>query len=230
MSQEKIRLLESLGATVITTPTAVPPESPESYYSVAKKIAETTPNSFLTDQYFNPLNPEAHYETTGPEIWEATEGRIDVFVGGIGTGGTVSGIGRYLKEQSPKVRIIGVDPEGSVFRNYFYTKEIGESHTYLVEGIGEDMLPDTCEFQYMDEIITVSDRDSFLMARRLSREEGLIVGGSSGSAVKVALDVARNLDEDKLVVVLLPDTGERYLSKFHSDDWMREHRMLPKDV
>ena len=226
MSQEKIRLLESLGAKVITTPTAVSPDSPESYYSVAKKIAESTPNSFLTDQYFNPLNPQAHYETTGPEIWEATDGRIDCFVGGIGTGGTVSGIGRFLKEKKPEVRIVGVDADGSVFRNYFYTKEIGESHPYLVEGIGEDMIPDTCEFDYFDDIITVSDKASFQMARRLSREEGLIVGGSSGSAVQAALEVARDLDEDRVVVVLLPDTGERYLSKFPSDEWMREHDML----
>jgi cystathionine beta-synthase len=226
MSQEKIRLLQALGAEVITTPTAVPPDSPESYYSVAKRIVETTPNAFLANQYFNDLNPQSHYESTGPEIWEDTDGQVDVFVGGIGTGGTVSGIGRYLKEKKPDVRIVAVDPEGSVFKEYFYTKNIGESHTYLVEGIGEDLIPKTFQVEYIDDVISVGDKESFLMARRLSREEGLIVGGSSGSAVHVALEVAKSLDEDQVVVVLLPDTGERYLSKLHSDEWMREHAML----
>lgn len=226
MSREKIRLLESLGAEVITTPTAVPPDSPESYYSVAKRIVEKTPNAILANQYFNNLNPQAHYETTGPEIWEDTGGMIDVFVGGIGTGGTVSGIGRYLKEKNPDVRIIAVDPVGSVFKEYFYTRKIGESHTYLVEGIGEDLIPDTFQVEYIDDVMSVGDKESFLMARRLSREEGLIVGGSSGSAVHVALQAAETLDENSVVVVLLPDTGERYLSKFHSDEWMREQHML----
>ncbi|MFQ5511727.1 MAG: cystathionine beta-synthase [Candidatus Krumholzibacteriia bacterium] len=226
MSQEKIRLLKSFGADVITCPTAVPPESEESYYSVAKRIVEQTPNALLANQYFNPVNPRAHYETTGPEIWKDTGGKIDYFVAGVGTGGTISGVGRYLKEQNPSVRIVGADPEGSILRDFFYTKKTGTAHPYLVEGIGEDIVPSAFEYQYVDDIITVGDRESFNMARRLSREEGLMVGGSCGSAVAVALEVARTLGEDKIVVVLLPDSGERYLSKFHSDEWMRENRML----
>jgi cystathionine beta-synthase len=226
MSQEKIRLLKSYGAEVVTCPTHVPPESEKSYYSVARRIVETTPNSFLANQYFNPLNPEAHYRTTGPEIWEDTAGEIDYFVAGIGTGGTISGVGRYLKEKNPGVKVIGIDTEGSILKEYFYTRRIGEGHPYLVEGIGEDIIPGTFNPDVLDEVITVSDRDSFRMARQLAREEGLMVGGSCGSAVFGAIQVARSLGEDKIVVVLLPDTGERYLSKFHTDEWMREHRML----
>jgi cystathionine beta-synthase len=226
MSKEKIRLLKSYGAEVITCPTAVPPDSEKSYYSVARKIVETTPNAVLANQYFNKLNPQAHYETTGPEIWRDTAGRVDYFVAGIGTGGTVSGTGRFLKEKKPSVKVIGVDPVGSILKDYFYTKEKGEAHPYLVEGIGEDIVPGTFEMDYVDEVVRISDKESFNMARRLSREEGLMVGGSAGTAVAAALKVARDLDEDKVVVVLLPDTGERYLSKFHSDEWMRENRML----
>jgi cystathionine beta-synthase len=226
MSQEKIRLLKSYGAEVITCPTAVPPESEQSYYSVARRIVETTPNSLLANQYFNPLNPEAHYRTTGPEIWEDTAGEIDYFVAGIGTGGTISGVGRYLKEKNPGIKVIGIDTEGSILKEYFYTRRVGKGHPYLVEGIGEDIIPGTFQPDFIDEVVTISDRDSFQMARRLAREEGLMVGGSCGSAVFGAVQVAKGLDEDKIVVVLLPDTGERYLSKFHTDEWMREHRML----
>jgi cystathionine beta-synthase len=226
MSQEKIRLLKSYGAEVITCPTAVSPDSEKSYYSVARRIAETTPNAVLANQYFNPLNPETHYKTTGPEIWEDTAGEVDCFVAGIGTGGTISGVARYLKEKKPGVKIIGIDTEGSILRHYFYTKEMTEGHPYLVEGIGEDIVPGTFHPQYIDEMVTVSDRDAFVTARRLAREEGLMVGGSCGAAVFGALEVAKGLDEDNVVVVLLPDTGERYLSKFHSDEWMREHRMM----
>jgi cystathionine beta-synthase len=226
VSSEKVRLLKSFGSEVVMCPYAVPPESEESYYSVAKRIVERTPNSVLIDQYHNPMNPEAHYRTTGPEIWEETAGQIDYFVCSIGTCGTISGVGRYLKEQKPSVKIIGADPEGSILRDYFYEKRIGEARPYLVEGIGEDFIPGTFQPQYVDDIVTVGDRESFSMARRLSREEGVLVGGSGGTAAHAAIELARSLTKDKLVVVLLPDAGDRYLSKVHSDEWMRENRML----
>jgi len=223
MSAEKINLLRAYGAEVIVCPTAVPPEDPRSYYSVAKRIVEETPGAFMPNQYANPQNPEAHYRTTGPEIWAQTGGRLDYFVAGMGTGGTISGVGRFLKEQDPSIRVIGVDPEGSVLKRYFETGEPGEAHTYDVEGIGEDIIPETTHFQYIDEIRRVTDRDSFLTARRLAREEGLLCGGSSGAAVWVALEVGREARPGERIVVLLPDTGERYLGKFYSDEWLKEH-------
>jgi len=226
MSQEKIRLLKAFGAEVIVCPTAVPPDSPESYYEVAKKLARETPNTLLANQYFNAENAEAHYRTTGPEIWEQTAGRITHFVAGIGTGGTISGVGRYLKEKNPKIRIVGADPVGSILREYFYHRRFIPPAPYKVEGIGEDILPGNLHFDYIDEIYSVTDKESFTMARRLTREEALLVGGSSGSAVHVALQVAQNLTEEDLVVVLLPDGGRAYLSKFYSDEWMRENRFL----
>lgn len=228
MSEEKIRVLRAYGARVVVTPTNVEPEDPRSYYSVAKQIVEETPNSILANQYHNPVNPQTHYETTGPEIWEQTAGKIDVFVAGMGTGGTITGVGRYLKEMNPKVQIVGVDPVGSILYDYFYTGKITEAHAYKVEGVGEDFIPSVYDFSVIDDIVKVNDKESFLMTRRLVREEGMFVGGSSGFAVAGALRYAaeRDLGRDKLVVVLLPDSGARYLSKVFDDNWMRENRFL----
>ncbi len=230
MSNEKVKLLKAFGADVIITPSAVSPDSPENYVNVARRIVEETPNAILADQFGNPENPETHYRTTGPEIWEQAGGRIDVFVCGAGTGGTISGVGRYLKERNPDVRVVAADPYGSGFKEYFESERMGHSSVYLVEGIGSDKMHTTLHLEYVDEFRNVSDRDSFLTARRLTREEGLLVGGSSGTIVHVALQLAQELNDGKRVVVcMLPDSGERYLSKFHSDEWMREKRMLETD-
>src|SRR4030066_181900 len=226
MSREKIDLLRAYGAEVVICPTAVPPDSPESYYEVAKRIVSETPNSYLVNQYHNQDNVEAHYRTTGPEIWEETQGKIDYLVAGAGTGGALSGAGKFLKEKKPGLKVIGVDPIGSIYHDWFRYKRVIESHVYMVEGIGEDMLCETMHFDVMDDIIQVSDRDSFLMARRLVREEGILAGGSSGSAVCAALKVCEDLPEDKVVVVLLPDTGRNYMSKIFNDDWMKEKEFL----
>lgn len=233
MSQEKIQLLRAFGARVVITPTAVPPEDPRSYYNVAKRIVEETPNAILANQYHNPENPQAHYLTTGPEIWEQTRGQVTDVVIGMGTGGTITGVARYLKERNPDIRIVGVDPEGSILKEAW---EHGgrippgvEARPYKVEGIGEDFIPSTLDLSLVDEVIRVDDRESFLMARRLVREEGIFVGGSSGSAMAAALKYARNLGPDRLVVVLFPDTGARYLSKIFNDAWMREHGFLEAD-
>ncbi len=223
MSQEKIRLLKAYGAEVVITPTAVPKDSPESYYSVAERLSKELPNAFQPNQYANMMNPQAHYETTGPEIWEATEGRIDAFVAGMGTGGTISGVARYLKEKKPSVKIVGVDPEGSL-----YTSDT--VRPYKIEGIGEDFFPATMDLSLVDEKIICSDRDAFVTARHLAREEGILVGGSAGAAVWGALKYARHLDEDKVVVVLLPDTGRNYISRFFSDDYMKEHGFWDGDT
>jgi cystathionine beta-synthase len=222
MSQEKINLLKAYGAEVIVCPTNVPPDSPDSYYEVAKRIARETPNSYLVNQYHNEDNVEAHYMSTGPEIWMQTEGRIDYLVAGAGTGGTISGAGKFLKERKPDVKVIAVDPIGSIYHDWFKYKKISEPKIYLVEGIGEDMLCETMHFEVIDDIIQVSDQESFLMARRLAKEEGILAGGSSGAAVCAALKLAKDLPQDKVVVVILPDTGRNYISKIFNDDWMRE--------
>ena len=222
MSQEKVRLLKAFGAEVIVTPTAVAPNHPDNYVMMAKRIAEETPNAILANQFYNEANPDAHYATTGPELWEQTEGKITHFVGSAGTGGTITGVGRYLKERNPDIKIIAGDPVGSILAEYW--RSHGE---HKIEGIGQDKVPGTLDMSVVDEYHTVSDRDAFAMSRRLTREEGLFVGGSSGLITKVALDLARRLDDpDALVVTFLCDTGERYLSKLYSDEWMRENQML----
>jgi cystathionine beta-synthase len=230
-SQEKIMALRAFGAKVIITPTAVPPDDPRSYYSVAKRIVKEKSNTFYANQYFNPANPEMHYLSTGPEIWEQTEGKVDAVVGGLGTGGTITGIAKFLKEKNEKIEIIGVDPIGSIFYEYFKTGHVGEAHPYKIEGIGEDILPSTIDFKLIDDVIQVTDKESFLMARNMSRLEGIFAGGSSGGAVVGAIKYAKKSKNKKLIVVIIPDSGSRYLNKVYNDDWMREHSFLePEDV
>jgi cystathionine beta-synthase len=224
MSQEKIAMLRGYGAEVVITPTAVDHDSPESYYSVSSRLAEEIPGGFKPDQYSNMANPEAHYLTTGPEIWEQTGGEVDAIVISVGTGGTISGVGRYFKERAPDVQIVGVDPEGSVYT----AKSESDLHPYLVEGIGKDTWPETMDPTIVDEWIRVSDRDSFLAARRLAREEGLLVGGSSGSTIAGALVLAQRLQPGVRILTILPDSGRSYLSKFLDDNWMIEHGFLER--
>jgi cystathionine beta-synthase len=224
MSQEKISMLRAYGAEVVITPTAVEPDSPESYYSVSSRLAEEIPGGYKPDQYSNLANPQAHYELTGPEIWEQTGGEIDAIVISVGTGGTISGVGRYFKERKPEVLIVGVDPEGSVYT----AADEHDLHPYLVEGIGKDTWPETMDADVVDEWIRVSDRDSFLVARRLAREEGLLVGGSGGSTVWGALELARRLGRGKQVLTMIPDSGRSYMSKFYDDNWMLEHGFVER--
>jgi cystathionine beta-synthase len=228
MSQEKILLLRAYGARVVVTPTAVEPEDPRSYYSVARRLVEETPNSILANQYYNPKNPQAHYDSTGPEIWEQTKGRITHLIAGMGTGGTITGIGRYLKEKSADIKIVGVDPIGSILYELHRSGRYTVAEGYKVEGIGEDFLPGTTDLSVIDEIVQVNDRESLLMTRRLVREEGIFSGGSCGAAVAGAVKYIQHhrLGPDSVVVVILPDSGSRYLSKVFDDDWMRENGFL----
>ena len=228
MSEEKINLLKAFGAKVIITATDVPPDHPSNYIKLAERIVKESENAYMPNQFSNKGNPLAHYNTTGPEIWYQTGGKIDVLVAGMGTGGTISGTAKYLKEKNPDIRIVGVDPEGSVYHHKFYQTE-GPVHSYKVEGIGEDFLPDTLDLSLIDEVIVVSDKDAFHTARELAIKEGIFAGGSAGAAVYGALEVAKKLDKDKTVVVILPDTGRNYLTKIYSDDWMRNHGFLESE-
>ncbi len=229
-SREKIDLLKAFGAEVIVCPTAVEPEDPRSYYSVAKKLAREIPNSYYPNQYDNPMNPEAHYRTTGPEIWKDTEGQITHFVAGIGTGGTISGVGKYLKEQNPRVQIIGVDPFGSLYYDFVKTGKTGKARTYVVEGIGEDFFPSTMNLKILDDCLQVNDEECFVWARRLAKQEGIFTGGSGGGCISGALRVAREAKKGDVIVALLPDSGTRYLSKVFNDGWMQEHGYVDAEV
>ena len=230
MSAEKVNLLKAFGAKVIVTPTNVPADSPLSYYETAKRIAKETPNSFYLNQYHNPSNIEAHYKTTGPEIWRQAKGRLDYLVCGIGTGGTISGVGRFLKQKNPKIKVIGVDPVGSVYYSYFKTGRLGQPQVYKVEGIGEDMLCRAMDFTILDDIVQVTDKECFLMARKVATKEGMFVGGSSGGAALVAVELAKKVARDKSIITIFPDSGTRYLSKFYNDEWMRDNGFLEEKV
>ena len=233
MSLEKIQLLRAFGGKVVITPTSVAPDDPRSYYKVADRIVAETPNSILANQYHNPQNPESHYQSTGPEIWEQTEGMVTDVVIGMGTGGTISGVGRYLKEQNPNIKIVGVDPTGSILKEIWENDgkipEGVKAVTYKVEGVGEDFLPSTTDLSVVDEIVRVTDKESFLWTRRLVIEEGIFAGGSSGFAIAGAVHYAKDLPKGRLVVVILPDSGSRYLSKIFDDKWMRENGYLESD-
>ena len=229
-SKEKVDLLKALGAEVIVCPTAVEPDDPRSYYSVAKKLAREISNSFYPNQYDNPMNPEAHYKTTGPEVWEDSEGKITHFVCGMGTGGTISGVGKYLKEKNPAIKVIGVDPEGSLYYDFHKTGQVTRPRTYVVEGIGEDFFPTTMDLKILDDVLQVNDEECFVVARRLVKQEGLFTGGSGGGCISAALKVAKSLTEKDFVVAFLPDTGMRYLSKVYNDEWMRERGYVDSAV
>lgn len=229
-SQEKVDMLKALGAEVIVCPTYVEPEDPRSYYSVAKRLSTEIPNSFYPNQYDNTSNSQAHYETTGPEIWQQTEGKITHYVAGMGTGGTITGTAKFLKEQNPHIKVVGVDSVGSIYKSYFETGVFDKSQIapYITEGIGEDIIPGNIDFQYVDTVIQCPDKEAMLMTRDLARKEGLFIGGSCGAAVWGALTYAQqnNLTENDIVVVILPDSGSRYVSKIYNDDWMRKNGFM----
>jgi cystathionine beta-synthase len=227
MSQEKVDMLRAFGAEVILTPTGVPPEHPDHYLNAAKRVAKSIPGAWLSDQFENPQNPEAHYRATGPEIWQACEGQIDAFVGGCGTGGTLNGTAKYLKQVNPQIQVVGVDPPGSVYATFWESGVLPETGVYAVEGVGDDMIPGTWKRERFDSYEVVEDTDSFAMTRRLAAECGLFVGGSSGMAVVAGLRLARTLRADQRMVILLPDSGNRYLSKVYSDDWLKDGGFLP---
>jgi cystathionine beta-synthase len=229
-SKEKADALKALGADVIVCPTAVPPDDPRSYHQVAEKLTRDIPGAWHPNQYENPANPEIHYRTTGPEIWEDSEGRITHLVAGMGTGGTITGLGRFLKERNPKVRIIGADPAGSILYDFFHTGKVVKAETYKVEGIGEDFFPAALDFSVIDDVVRVTDKESFLAARRLARTEGIWAGGSTGTAVAAALEVLPSLTENDFMVVFIADSGSRYLSKVYNNEWMRDNRYVETAV
>lgn len=230
VSEEKINYLKALGSEVIVVSNSVDPEHPEYYVNVAKRLNKEIVNSFFAYQYSNPSNPEIHYKTTGPEIWDQTDGKITHFISSIGTGGTISGTGRYLKEKNPDIKVIAADPLGSIFKHYKEKGELIKGTPYLVEGIGQDCLPKNVHFQYIDKIINISDKESFAAARRLTKEEGIFCGGSTGTIVHVALEVAKECSENDVIVFIVCDTGERYLSKVHNVEWLKQNRMLEPEV
>jgi cystathionine beta-synthase len=229
MSQEKIDALRAYGSKVVICPTAVEPSDPRSYYSVARRLVEETPGAFYSNQYHNPANPEAHYISTAPEIWEQTNGEFDTFMGGMGTGGTLSGCGRYFKERNPDVKIVGVDPIGSLYYEYVKTGRLTKAFSYYVEGIGEDFLPSTMNLDILDDCVQVDDRECFMMTRELVRREGIFCGGSCGAAVMGAIKYARELEKPEKILVLLPDNAQKYLTKIFNDEWMRSNGFLSED-
>ena len=229
VSDEKRRLLRAMGAEVVICPTAVESDDPRSYYSVARRLAQETPGAVLADQYENLANTQTHYDTTGPEIWEQMDGKIDAFVASMGTGGTITGVGRYLKERNPDIKIWAADPYGSILKAYKETRQISHGHPYLVEGIGEDIIPGNLDIDLVDEIVNVDDEDSFYTSRQMARKEGIFAGGSTGTIIKVAVDVAAAMRPDQVVVTIIPDTGSRYLSKHYSDEWMQDKGMLGRE-
>lgn len=225
-SEDKINLVRAFGAEVRVCPTAVEPDDPRSFYSVAKKIAAETPGAFYANQFHSQDNPAAHYATSGPEIWDATEGKVDVVIGGLGTGGTLCGAGRYLKEKNPKIRIVGVDPFGSLFYDWFHHKSLVKAQGYKIEGIGEDILPGALDFSVLDDVVQVQDKESFLAARRLTREEGILAGTSAGATLVGVWKWCRNLPKGTLVVAIIAERGERALGKIYNDEWMRRNQFL----